>query len=234
VKRPPLVDEVIGQLRARLLSDDFNVGDKLPPESVLIAELGIGRTTLREAIRVLEHAGQVTVRHGSGTYVRSKSGEGLLATRLRQARVLEVFEVRRALELEMIRMAAVYRTNAASAAMKDSLEQMRQSLERHDKQAFLDADMEMYRVLAAATRNSILMEIYASFTEALRLALTHVITMPGVMEGCLANHEELFEAIVARDADRAQAIAKEHLDRVTKLIELALGDARINDASGAH
>lgn len=229
IKRLQLVDEVIGQLKSRLLSGEFNVGDKLPPESVLITELGVGRTTLREAVRVLEHAGLLSVRHGSGTYVRATSDGGLLATRLRQARVLEVLEVRRALELEMTRMAASYRTAPAIAAMREALDQMRTSLERRDQQGFLEADMEIYRILAAATRNSILIEIYASFTEALYVALTQVITIPGVMQGCIASQEQLFEAIVARDSDRAESIARGHLDRVTKLIEVALGDARIDE-----
>ena len=232
LRRPPLVDEVIAQLKARLVSNEFNVGDKLPPESALVKELGVSRTTLREAMRVLEHIGLLTVRHGSGTYVRSKSSEGILSSRLRQARVLEVFEVRRALELEMTRIAATHRTASAAAAMRDSLEKMRRSFELHNEKAFLEADMEIYEILAAATQNSILMEIYSSFSEALRFAVTQVITIPGVMEGCLASHEKLFEAILAHDGDRAVDVAKRHLDRVTRLIEVVLSDARIDDAPG--
>jgi GntR family transcriptional repressor for pyruvate dehydrogenase complex len=233
LKRPQLVDEIIAQLRARLASGELRVGDKLPPESVLVAELGVGRTTLREAIRVLEHAGLVAVRHGSGTYIRSLSDDGILATRLRQARVLEVFQVRRALELEMMRMAVAYRTAPALAALRDALDQMRKSLKQLDERAFLEADMEMYRILAAATQNSIFREIYTSFSEALRLALMQVIAIPGVMQNCLANHEQLFEAIVARDVERAETIAKGHLDRVTRLIETVLGDARIGESNRA-
>jgi len=86
VRRPQLVDEVIGQLRERFASGDFEVGDTIPSESALIAELGVGRTTLREAIRVLEYAGILEVRRGSGTFVRSLSGNDSFATRLRQAR----------------------------------------------------------------------------------------------------------------------------------------------------
>lgn len=234
VRRPQLVDEVIQQLRVRLAAGEFRIGDKLPPESVLVAELGVGRTTLREAIRVLEHAGLLEVRQGSGTYVRSLNERGGLATRLRQARVLEVLGVRRALELEMTRMAATYRTDDALITMRDILDRMHSSLESGDELGFVDADMEMYRVIAAETNNSILIEMYTSFSEALRLALGQVIAIPGVMQNCLGRHEDLFEAITAHDPDRAEAIARAHLERITGLIEDLLGDARVSESGRQH
>jgi DNA-binding FadR family transcriptional regulator len=223
LKRPSLVDEMIAQLETRLVSGEFNVGDKLPPKAALIKELALGRTTLREAVRVLQHVGLLTVRHGSGTYVRSKSGEGMLASQLRQARALKVFEVPRALELEMMLFAATHRT---AFAIRDALGEMRRSLELRSEKAFPEADMEIYKTLAPATRNSIPMEIYFSFAEALRFAATQVATIPEAMKGCLASHEQLFEVILADDGDRAVDVAKRHLDRVTRLIEVVLSVAR--------
>jgi len=230
VRRSQLVDEVIQQLRSRLTSGDFKVGDRLPPESVLVSELGVGRTTLREAVRVLEHAGLFEVRQGSGTYLRSITDTDTYAPRLRNARVLEVLDVRRALEIEMTRMAAAYRTDAALAAMRDALDRMRRGMESHDERAFIDAEMEIYRVIAAGTQNSIMIEIYTLFSEALRRALAQIIAIPGVMPDCLGRHEQLFNAIAARDVDRAEAVAKAHLERVTRLVHDVLGDARVTDA----
>jgi DNA-binding FadR family transcriptional regulator len=230
VRRSQLVDEVIRQLRSRFASGEFKVDDRLPSESVLVRELGVGRTTLREAVRVLEHDGLVEVRQGSGTFLRSVTDAGMLATRLKQARVLEVLEVRRALELEMTRMAAAYRTDRALAAIRDTLDRMRQSMDSGDEQAFVEADMEMYRILAGETRNSIMIEIHASFSEALRLAVAQVVGIPGVMLNCYGRHKQLFEAIVARDPDRAEEIVKGHLERVMRLIHDVVGDARVTDA----
>ena len=230
VRRSQLVNEVISQLRSRFASGEFQLGDKLPSEAVLIEELRVGRTTLREAIRVLEHDGLVEVRQGSGTFLRSTTDPEVLAVRLRQARVLEVMEVRRALELEVARMAAAYRTDGALAAIRDTVDRMRRSIDSGDKLAFLEADMEMYRILAGETRNSIMIEIHSSFAEALRLALTQVVGIPGVMLNCLGHHKQLLEAIVARDSSRAEEVVKSHLERVMRLIQDVLGDARVNDA----
>ena len=129
VRRSQLVNEVIEQLRLRVSSGDLKVGDKIPSESVLVTELGVGRTTLREAVRVLEHAGLFEVRQGSGTYLRSVSNSESFAPRLRHARVLEVLDIRRALEIEITRMAAAYRTDAALVAMREALDRMRRGME---------------------------------------------------------------------------------------------------------
>jgi GntR family transcriptional repressor for pyruvate dehydrogenase complex len=231
--RLQLVDEVIQRLKSRLLSGEFKIGEKLPTEAALAADFGIGRTTLREAVRVLEHSGLLVVRHGSGTYLRALTDTGGLSTRLRQGRVMEVLEVRRALEIEMARMAAAHRTESALAALRVCLNGMRLSLNRQDERSFLDADMEIYRILAAGTGNSLLVDIHNSFSEALRLALTQVVAIPGVMTNCLSRHEQLYDAISAKDADLAEAIAKSHLERLTRLVGDVLGDARVGEADRA-
>ena len=227
VRRPQLVDEVIGQLRERLASGDFEVGETIPSESALIAELGVGRTTLREAIRVLEYAGILEVRQGSGTFVRSLSGNDSFATRLRQARVTEVFDVRRALELEIVRMAAVNRTDESLRLMRRALETMSMSMDANAEMAFLEADMAMYQVLAEATANSVLVELHAHFSKALHVALTQIIAIPEIRSGCFESHCQLIAAIADQDADHAELIVRGHLDQVMKMVTKRLGDARL-------
>jgi GntR family transcriptional regulator, transcriptional repressor for pyruvate dehydrogenase complex len=229
--RPPLVGETIQLLRSRLASGEFKIGDKIPSEAALIEELGIGRTTLREAVRVLQHEGLLVVRQGAGTYLQSVKEGSILSSRLREARVLEVLEVRRALELEIARLAAVRRSDAALAAIKGALERMRHALAVPDMQSFLEADLEIYRVLAMSTGNSIMVEIHTSFSDALRLALTQIVSIPGVTHNCLGRHEQLYEAIEARDADLAEAITQAHLERLAKLANDVLGDARVGEAN---
>ena len=229
--RPQLVGETIALLRSRLGSGEFKIGDRIPSEATLIQEFGIGRTTLREAVRVLEHEGLLVVRQGAGTYLRSVKDRGILSGRLRQARVLEVLEVRRALELEITRLAASRRSDAALAAIGRAIEGMRCGLRQLDKISFLEADLEIYRVLALATGNPILIEIHTFFSDSLRLALTQIVGIPGVMQNCLSRHEQLYEAISARDADLAEAITKAHLERLAKLTKDVLGDVRIGEAN---
>ena len=102
---------------------------------------------------------------------------------------------------------------------------------RSDEISFLEADLEIYRILAGATGNPILIEIHTFFADALRLALTQIVSIPGVMQNCLSRHEQLYEAISARDADLAEAITKAHLERFAKLTKEVLGDVRVGEAN---
>jgi GntR family transcriptional regulator, transcriptional repressor for pyruvate dehydrogenase complex len=227
--RPQLVGETIELLRSRLGSGEFKIGDKIPSEATLIQDFGIGRTTLREAVRVLEHEGLLVVRQGAGTYLQAAKDRGILSGRLRQARVLEVLEVRRALELEITRLAASRRSDAALESIGRAVEGMRRSLKQSDKISFLEADLELFRILAAATGNPILIEIHTFFSDALRAALTQIVAIPGVMQTCLSRHEQLYEAVATRDADLAEAITKAHLERLARLTKEVLGGARVGE-----
>src|ERR1700690_3528049 len=114
-----LVDQVIEHLKAAIASSDYGMGAKLPAEPMLVKELGVGRSTLREAIRVLAYNGMLEVRQGDGTYIRAlPANSEPLAYRLRRAKVREVQEVRRTLEFEIVRLAAERRR-------KRDLEQIR-------------------------------------------------------------------------------------------------------------
>ena len=72
VPRQQVVDGVIAQLEAQIEAGAFAVGDRLPTEPELMAQLGVGRSTVREAVRALAHVGLVEVRQGAGTFVRAR------------------------------------------------------------------------------------------------------------------------------------------------------------------
>lgn len=102
-----LTDQVIEHLEQGIISGRYGMGAKLPAEPQLMEELGVGRSTVREAIRMLAHNGILEVRQGDGTFVRTLPSAGEpLPRRLQRAKVREVHEVRLALELEVVRLAA--------------------------------------------------------------------------------------------------------------------------------
>lgn len=231
IQKHPLVDQVLRRLREKIVSGRLSVGDKLPSESQLMAELGVGRTTIREAIRVLAYTGQLEVRQGSGTYVRALTEHGNLVERLRSARVREVYQVRRALEVEVARAAALGRDDNDLSAIQDIIESLQVHLRDGAREAFLDADMRLYGALAECTKNTVLIDVYRSFAQALKQAITQVMVFPGVMKSCLARHEQVYQALVDRDAETAAAVTARFLERVNSLIEDLLGeDSRISDS----
>ncbi|GAB3853048.1 hypothetical protein GCM10029963_43650 [Micromonospora andamanensis] len=105
------VRETIAQLRQRIMDGEWPVGGRIPTEPQLVEALGVGRNTVREAVRALAHAGVLECRQGSGTYVLSTDELApVVARRLTDDRMTEVIEVRRAFEVEAARLAARRRT----------------------------------------------------------------------------------------------------------------------------
>lgn len=236
VRRHQLADQVLRQLRDQIASGQFPIGARLPSEPQLMKQFGVGRTTIREAIRVLAASGQVEVRQGSGTYVRAVSaasaGHSDLVEKLRNARVREVYQVRRALEVEVVRAAALTRDENDLAKIRALIDRLHENLRTGSREAFREADIELYAALAASTKNVVLIDLYRSFSQALTDAVTQVMVFPGVMKSCIARHERVYQAIVNRDSQTAEAVTAQFLERVSSLIEDLLGgDSRIADTS---
>jgi len=209
-----LTDQVIEHLKNTIASGKYSMGAKLPPEPQLMEDLGVGRSTVREAIRVLAHNGMLEVRQGDGTYVRSLPAEGEpLTHRLRRARVREVQEVRRALELEIVRLAAERRGEKDLKRMLECLKKRHEAITRKDIHAALDADISFHCIVAEAAGNEVLADLYRAFALRLRGAL---LTLWDGMDSNPAEtgelHQRLVEAIGARNAAQAMTATATLLD----------------------
>lgn len=214
VRRRALVEEVISQLQAALDAGRFGLGERLPSEAQLMAELGVGRSTLREAVRVLAHSGVLEVRQGDGTYVRSSAAAGEpLARRLSRSRSAEVHEVRRALELETARLAAQRRSPNDLERMRAHLAARAAALASGDRHTALEADIAFHCAVADATANTVLAELYQTFAVSLRPALAELWSSSGDPVSAAVLHEQLLVAITNQDADAAAAITLRLLDR---------------------
>src|SRR5262249_42491130 len=121
-ERSSLVGKVIDQLRALIESGEWPVGSKIPAEPALGQSLGVGRNTVREAVRALVHCGMLEPLQGDGTYVRAHDDLGAaMLRRMRRAGHLEALEVRASLERDAARLAAVRRTPEDLAALRAAL-----------------------------------------------------------------------------------------------------------------
>jgi DNA-binding FadR family transcriptional regulator len=216
VQRQQLVDQVIQRLREGIVLGQLVPGGKLPAEPALMRQFGVGRSTVREAVRALAHAGLVEVRQGDGTYVRSDRGPaGPLVDQLRRARVVEVHEVRRALELEIARLAALRRGESDLERLGAALAERRAALERGAAEAMLDADLAFHLAMAQASGNAVLAELYATFATALRASLAELVDLTGgVRRGSQEQHEDLAAAVAAGDAELAPRLAALIIDQI--------------------
>lgn len=215
--RKRLVDRVIEELQQRISLGALAPGERLPTEDQLTSQLGVSRTTLREAVGVLTHAGLIDVRQGDGSYVRSMPArEEPLDRRLRRAAAREVYEVRRVLELETARLAATRRTGEDLVALREHLAARDAARERGDIEAFVDADVALHMSIARAGKNSVLADLFRAFATVLRETLADVARDPALVADTAPLHRELVEAIARRD-DAAAVEATRQLLEADKL-----------------
>ncbi|MEU7242136.1 FadR/GntR family transcriptional regulator [Streptomyces sparsogenes] len=217
-----VVPQVEGALRDMLREGRWEPGARLPNEVMLAAELGVGRSSVREAVRLLAHDGLLDVRHGSGTFVArtdpERDGGPDLRHLLRRARLLEVYEVRRALEVEAARLAA-RRTRPEDLARLTAELKRRQEAAGGEPAAFVDADLEFHRTVVELSGNAVLLGLFTSVLPVLREALIEMVRYETGLPDLSCAHADLLDALARGDAQAAIAATTRHLESVMALVQ---------------
>jgi DNA-binding FadR family transcriptional regulator len=200
-RRAGLVDQVIDQMRSAITTGEWRVGERIPTEPELVTALGVGRNTVREAVRALAHAGLLEVRQGDGTFVRATSELSGAVRRLCGSELRDVLEVRRTLEVEGARIAASTRTEAELAKLTLLLEQRDEAAATDEWPRFVQLDAEFHHLVVTASHNRLLAELHAGLTEVIKASIEAVDnTQPDARK---IDHRGLLHAIRDRDPQRA-------------------------------
>ncbi len=217
LRATPLVEQATARLREQISSGEWPVGTRLPGESTLAATLGVGRSTVREALRALAGAGLVQSRQGSGVFVIATVPPRDWRDTLRRAAIGDIYEVRMLLEVQAVRLAAVRRTADEVVAMRAALAARRRAAASADDAAFVDADIALHAVVVAAAGNPVLDGLFAEFVPALRQGLTDLVELLGLRVADAnhgdAAHSALVDAVDAGDGARAADILRTELDQ---------------------
>src|SRR3954465_15457782 len=163
VRRLKLSDSVAAELERMITRGDFGVGEKLPPERVLADRFGVGRSSMREALRLVEAAGLLRIDHGVGVFVVSRSRQARassldLLVALEDVTVPELFEVRLALERDAAALAARRITPSEAAELQTLIAEA--SDPRLSDEEFIERDVALHMTVCKATKNALLMRIY--------------------------------------------------------------------------
>ncbi|ORA38664.1 FadR/GntR family transcriptional regulator [Mycobacterium aquaticum] len=211
VQRHPLAAQTAQLLLARIRDGEWPLGHRLPGETTLAAQLGVGRSTLREAIRELAGKGVLESRQGAGVFVTALDVTEDWDTVLRGANIASVIEARIAIEAEGAALAAARRTPADVRTIRRTLAARGvtgQSVPEH-----VDADMAFHRAVITAAHNDVLTQLFDAFLPRLRLAMIDMLKIrPIASEPCDHDlHQQLADAIIARDPAAAAASSRTHL-----------------------
>ncbi|UVL30470.1 FadR/GntR family transcriptional regulator [Pseudomonas donghuensis] len=202
-----LVEQAVEQLRQRVASGAWAVGQRLPTEPELASELGISRNTVREAMRVLAFSGLVEVRQGDGSFLRSavdplQALQALSRCDLEQAR-----ETRHILEAEAIGLAALRRTDADLHALREALEHSGAHFHA-DLEQYIRCDLVFHQRLVDAAHNPALSELYRYFSGVVAATLHHNLSHAPRCQLVFDLHGQILDAIEQRDPDRAKALSR--------------------------
>ncbi len=162
VRRRRLYEDVVQQLQSLISSGRLEPGDQLPAERALADQLAVSRTSVREALRILEARGMLEARPGQGLFVRGRRTEeivSILAAYLVREResFLEVLDVREALERKAAERAAILATSKDIDALKAAVIAMQEEV--LEGRLPLDSDTDFHRALAIASRNEVLRQM---------------------------------------------------------------------------
>lgn len=225
VTRVHLRDAIAERIRDMIRAGELKPGDRLPPERELARAFGCSRAAVREAIRILEHAGLVQVEHGVGAAVTDWALSALygltMQTLVQEAHRLEqVLELRKMLEVPVAGLAAVRRDEGELARLEAILATMAEAASRGEPA--IEEDFEFHLQIARCARNDAVVKVMGAISGLVRHALSlHRIktwNIPGRPQQVVEQHRRIVEAIRARDPAAAEAAMREHLESVEQLL----------------
>src|SRR5262245_40657402 len=210
--------QVVAYVRRLIDRGTLQPGTRLPPERQLAEQIGVSRPTVRAGLRTLAALGVVRSRRGSGTYIPEgppSFGADALSflAALHKVTGDDVYEARRILEVGAAGLAAERATPEHLAALADDVTGLFASL--NDRQVFLVPDINFHRGVAAASGNPIvasLVEMVAALHYERRRA-TAERAVDRELRDAADAHRAIYQAVRARDVDRARRAMNDHLLR---------------------
>jgi DNA-binding FadR family transcriptional regulator len=229
VSRATLPQEIVKALTDLIMKGVWKPGDLIPSEKELALRFGVGRSTVREAVKSLVVIGVLEARAGEGSFVREATSE-LLSGAFRWGLLLgernldDLVDVRVLVEVECARRAARRRDSELLRQLFDSIREMR--ARQTDHEAFKDTDTRFHLAIAHAAQNAIFENIGTTIQSIVRIWYPKTYYIPETKGLTIAEHRAIAGAIEARDSDAAGDAMRAHLERAGgRLRRILSGDA---------
>ncbi len=220
VTRTTLTADIYRKLVSHIIRGVWKPGMRIPAERQLGQQLGVGRASLREALKALEIMGLIETRLGDGTYVCQRSeflSKPLLwaITSSSETEVYELVEARKLIETELAGL-------AAERATADDLKEIGKHLDRMERSPqapseLLQADIEFHLAIGEAAHNSILMNALNLIRNLLQEWIGRTLQEPGVYTRALEHHKAIFFAVAKKNVPAARAAMLAHLEEMARL-----------------
>lgn len=211
VQRANAVEDVIQSFQQALFNGNLKPGEKLPSEVELCQQFGVGRGTVREAMKMLSAMGVVEIRRGDGTYVCQSISPKvinplLFAVLMESSDVDDLYEFRRMIDVGYSQIAAAKATDedfAHMAALIDELQAYRASGEQ-DEEKLMQLDLSFHCAVLEATKSPLVIKIGQMVMEMFRETVKQAISTPGGVGWTIEQHQRLLAALQSRDPQQVR------------------------------
>jgi len=229
IKKINVAEQAIEKIYELVIEKNLKVGDSLPTERELVKILKISRSSLREAIRVLEMIGVINVTQGRGMVIEStKISNSIIkplafSIILNKNTFLELFEARKLIEVECAGLAAERITESELKKFKEICNLLRKH--QHNREKSIKYEIKLHEEITEIAKNNILGDILSSIKKLLRESRDVTVPSQGVTLETINCHEKLIKAFEINDANKARKLMFEHLDIVNKRLIKSYGTA---------
>lgn len=219
-----IYEQVIEQIQEKIFYGEFKNGDKLPSERELSEQMGVSRTSIREALRVLETMGVVESRQGEGNFICSNVNKSLieplsLIFKLNNGNWEDVIELRQALELETVKFASKRVTKEEADEMKFIINKMEEEINNQNRNEILvNLDQKFHNKIASISKNYLIECLFLTssnlFEEFIDDARRKIVNKYSDERVLLNQHKEIYNAIISNDSNLAYKKMEEHMNLI--------------------
>ena len=212
-KARKLPEQIADKLREMIIQEEMKTGSKLPAEAELMEKFSVSRSTVREAVKILQTEHIVDIRQGQGTFLCAMPGlaEDPLGLRFADQEELsaQLLETRLLIEPSVAALAAQRRKEEHLAEMKVLLDKMDNAYLHGEN--YTPHDFEFHSVIAKCTGNDVIVRLLPTIHESISAGYQHTRRVEGSYQRASQCHLEMYRAIADRDSDRARLAAQRHM-----------------------
>lgn len=207
VKTKNIPHLIVEQIRKKIIVGSLVPGDKLPPETELAEMFGVSRSSIREALKILEGFGVIERRKRGGTFIREVTIDDLAniyTPKPEKDTMLDLLEARELIEMEIIRLIV---ERASDEELKE-LEQMNKWM-KNDLKKFAENDIVFHIMLGRMSKNNVL----SSIVNSIKKATDKIYSTPldeDQLSTVLSEHTNIINALLERDIEGAQNEMRKH------------------------
>jgi GntR family transcriptional repressor for pyruvate dehydrogenase complex len=210
-----------------IMSGEYRAGERLPPERILVEQIGVSRTVVREALNLLETRGLIRIEHGKGAVVSANGAHALhnnlgYLLRMQPGTLWELMEMRKALEVEVAGLAAERSTTDDIAIMRDVLDRMRENI--NAPEGYVDADVEFHDLLARSARNRVFLMMMEPIVDLLLASRRMTGSKEANAKRALRAHKAILKKVEAKDVEGARREMRKHLMLTEQDMRATIGD----------